>query len=157
VGLGHVYHSVFISYGGPDRDAAHRLNHALSRAGVETYFFPEDAVPGHPIETEMRDGVEGHGRTLLLCSANSVGRPGWLFEAAHALKLEKIDQHTRLIPIALDQGLWNWQPEPEHEDLKTSILDRAYADFTDITDNPTAFNEALGLLLQGLIDTEHLS
>jgi hypothetical protein len=68
-----------------------------------------------------------------------------------------MDQHTRLIPIALDQGLWNWQPEPEHEDLKTSILDRAYADFTDITDNPTAFNEALGLLLQGLIDTEHLS
>lgn len=157
VGLGHVYHSVFISYGGPDRDAAHRLNHALARAGVETYFFPEDAVPGHPIETEMRDGVGGHGRTLLLCSANSVGRPGWLFEAAHALKLEKMDQHTRLIPIALDQGLWNWQPEPEHEDLKTSILDRAYADFTDITDNPTAFNEALGLLLQGLIDTEHLS
>ncbi len=154
VGLGHVYHSVFISYGGPDREAARRLNLALSQAGVETYFFPEDTVPGHRIETEMRDGVEAHDRTLLLCSTNSVGRPGWQFEAYHAFKLEENDKLTRLIPIALDQGLWGWQPGPEHENLKTQILNRAYADFTNCSDDHDAFNEALGQLLKGLIKSK---
>ena len=150
VGLGHVYYSVFISYGGPDRETANRLNRALTQAGVETYFFPEDAVPGNIIESEMRDGVEGYERTLLLCSKNSVGRPGWLFEANHAIKLEGTDKLSRLIPVALDQGLWEWQPAPEHARLKAKILERAYADFTHCDNDQDAYNEALGKLLEGL-------
>ena len=152
VGLGHVYYSVFISYGGPDQESARRLDSALTNAGVETYFFPEDAVPGSSIESVMLDGVKAHDRTLLICSGNSVGRHGWLFEAQHALKLEEQDNVSRLIPITLDEGLWQWEPQaPEHKTLKDRLLNaRVAADFRGTAHNADTFNQALGRLLTSL-------
>jgi len=152
IGLGRSYYSVFISYGGPDAAQAQRLDRALSQAGAETYFFPEDAIPGNRIEAEMRDGVDKHDRTLLVCSRSAVGRLGWLFEALYARDLEERDGCDRLIPITLDDGLWEWQAEnPDHQELKRALLDRAAADFRGTIDNENAFNEALAKLLKSLI------
>ena len=41
-----MYFSVFISFGGPDEEAATRLNNFLKSSGVKTWFFPTHAIPG---------------------------------------------------------------------------------------------------------------
>jgi len=38
--------STFISYGGPDEAFARKLNDALEKRGVITFFFKDDAPPG---------------------------------------------------------------------------------------------------------------
>jgi hypothetical protein len=151
IGLGHSYHSVFISYGGPDTAEALRINAALTNAGVETFFYPEDAVPGVRIEAEMEAGVGRYDRTLLLCSETSHHRRGWLFEAHHALDLERRDGGTRLIPVTLDEGLWSWQPaDTAEKDLRQMLLDRTAADFRRTAGNEDAFNTAIAKLLVAL-------
>jgi hypothetical protein len=145
--------STFISYGGPDEAFAEKLRDALEDEGVTTFFFKADAVPGRKLHRTMREGVNTYDRMVLICSRESLDRPGVLNEIEETLARESRDGGTEyLIPIALDGYLWDkaepWTPE--NPDIKQAILDRVVGDFQGADKNEAKFMHALPSLLDAL-------
>lgn len=128
-GIFKMLQSTFISYGGPDTDFAQKLNDALLKNGVTTFFFAKDAIPGKKLHRLMRDGVNQHDRVILVCSKASLARPGVLNEITETLQREARDGGKEyLIPITLDDyvfGAW----KPEDPGVAQAIRDRVVADF----------------------------
>jgi len=154
VGLGRFYDRAFISYGGPDVAIASQLNRALLNSGVETFFYPEHALPGRLINEEMRLGVGDYDRVLLVCSSRSPGRPGWVFELQEALHRERRDGEGRvLLVLAVDDGLWTPWPS-ELEGARQALLLRNVADFRGCLEDPQRFNAGLHRVLHALQRTE---
>jgi len=121
--------STFISYGGPDEAFARKLNDALKRRGVTTFFFQEDAPPGERLHRVMRKGVNEHDRTILICSEASLQRAGLLNELEETLAREARDGgRTYLLPVRLDDYvLKGWAPH--NPDVAQTVRDRVIADF----------------------------
>jgi transcriptional regulator with XRE-family HTH domain len=82
------YTSVFISYGQPDEAVASRLYAELTANGVTCFFFPVTATPGEQLHRTMSDAIRTYDRVLLLCSMNSLSRPGVLNELQHLFARE---------------------------------------------------------------------
>ena len=95
-----MHKSLFISYGGPDENIVTEINRLIKSKGVKTWFFPEDALPGDKLHRIMHDGVNNHDRVLLVCSEQSLSRPGVLNEIERVLEREaKEGGKEILIPI----------------------------------------------------------
>ncbi|KIO36759.1 toll/interleukin-1 receptor domain-containing protein [Shewanella sp. cp20] len=118
-----MYQSIFISYGGPDEEAAGTLNKALKSVGVSTWFFPDDSIPGQKLHRMMHDGVNKHDKVLLVCSKDSLTRNGVLNEIERVLEREaKEGGSDILIPVTLDDYIFTeWNPE------RTDIADQIKA------------------------------
>ena len=149
VGLGRAYERVFISYGGPDQMIAERFNRALQNVGVDTFYYPEDSIPGRSITEEMKDGVSQYDRVLLLCSLTSPERPGWRFELQRAMERERQQGSPALIIAAVDDGLWTPWPA-EIEPARRKLLERTVADFRGALDDEERFNNQLARVLTAL-------
>lgn len=121
--------STFISYGGPDEAFARKLDEALKRRGVVTFFFKDDAPAGENIHRVMRKGVNEHDRVILICSKASLERPGLLNELEETLKREARDGgRAYLLPIRLDDYVIDgWMPK--EPDVAQTVRDRVIADF----------------------------
>jgi uncharacterized protein YjbI with pentapeptide repeats len=121
--------STFISYGGPDEAFARKLNEALKRGGVTTFFFKDDAPPGERLHRVMHKGVNEHNRTILICSEASLQRPGLLNELEETLEREALDGgQTYLIPVRVDDYVLDgWAPG--RGDLARRVRGRVIADF----------------------------
>lgn len=134
--------STFISYGGPDEAFARKLNDALEKRGVRTFFFKDDAAPGERLHRLMRKGVNDHDRTILICSESSLQRPGLLNELEETLARESRDGgQTYLIPIRLDDYVISgWKPRDP--DVARAVRDRVIADFRE-HENPSRFEAQL--------------
>ncbi|MCS0539975.1 toll/interleukin-1 receptor domain-containing protein [Aeromonas veronii] len=121
-----MYNSIFISYGGPDQEAATILNRDLKAVGVSTWFFPEDSIPGQKLHRMMHEGVNKHDKVLLICSRESLTRNGVLNEIERVLEREaKEGGADILIPVTLDDYIFNeWNPERADiaEQLKTRVI-----------------------------------
>jgi len=142
--------SVFISYGGPDEAAATRLNRALEARGVKTFLFTHDAKAGQPLHRMMRDNVNEHDWVLLLCSRNSLNRPGVLNEIEESLRRSsRGGGQNILVPIALDDYVFaEWKPA--RADLALYIRDLVIAKFTDAFQSEGALDEATDRLVEQL-------
>lgn len=143
--------SVFISYGGPDERFATKMNDALRRVGVRTFFFPDDAIPGAKLHREMSKGINEFERILLICSSNSLNRPGVVNELEKALQREAREGgHAILIPITIDDYVFrDWRPE--NTDVAQEVRDRVIADFRNTHEDSAAFERALGRVVAALI------
>lgn len=121
--------STFISYGGPDEAFARKLNDALERRGVNTFFFKDDAPAGEKLHRVMRKGVNGHDRVILVCSKASLQRPGLVNELEETLARESRDGgRTYLLPVRLDDYVIDgWTPKDP--DVAAAVRDRVIADF----------------------------
>ena len=138
--------STFISYGGPDEEFAKQLRENLQRNGVKTWLYCEDSVPGTRIHRETRAGIREYDRVILICSENSLSRPGVLAEIKHTLgREEKAGGAELLIPVAVDRFVYDWAPERAPE-IAEAIQERGIADFT----NPNRFSDSLAKLLTAL-------
>jgi transcriptional regulator with XRE-family HTH domain len=144
------YHSVFISYGGPDEMFARALYDALMKAGVETFFFPESAPPGQRLHRTMSSGVNQYGRILLICSKASLGRPGVLNELEQVLAREAREGGAELlIPVTIDEYVFDgWRPE--REDIATQVRDRVIADFRSAAPATPDFARRIDRILRQL-------
>jgi hypothetical protein len=149
-GLFNLMHSTFISYGRPDEQFATKLQEALQANGVRTFLFRKDAVPGQVISDVMRDQVRGNDRIVLICSENSLNRPGVLNEMELTLRREAREGgHTLLIPIALDDYVYEgWKPD--NKSLKEAVLERVIADFVGAETDQTLFDHGIERLLAAL-------
>jgi len=151
-GLFRLMRSTFISYGGPDIEFARMLQEALQRAGVRTFFFAKDAVPGQKLHSVMRDGVTRYDRVLLICSRASLDRPGVLNEIEQTLTREARDGgESYLIPITLDDYVFEWAPS--RLELADEVRSRVVADFRGAATNPTVFADAMKRLIRALRTT----
>jgi hypothetical protein len=150
VGLGHVYRTVFISYGGPDEPVARRFHDALLRSGVTTYFYKEDAVPGRIIDDEMKTQIRNYDHVLLICSRSAPERPGWRFEMEQALQREENEgQGKVLLPVSIDDCVnadSPWKTDP----LLNTLCHRDVTPFQGTLDDPDQFNKSLGRILKRL-------
>jgi hypothetical protein len=141
--------TVFISYGGPDEEYVSAINSALRAAGVSTWFFPDNAVPGQKLHRVMSTGVNEHDRVLLVCSKNSLGRNGVLNEIERALEREAREGGGDvLIPIAIDDFVFSeWQPA--RQDIAEQVRSRVVGKFPG-TAAGSAFDEALAKVVKAL-------
>jgi len=135
-----MHKTVFISYGGPDEAVAEKINKALKSKGVKTWFFPDDADPGAKLHRVMHDGVNTYDRVLLLCSKESLGRPGVLNELERVLEREAREGGAEiLIPVALDDYVYgDWAPD--RSDLASQIRSRV---ITKISIDSTDFEKTI--------------
>jgi uncharacterized protein YjbI with pentapeptide repeats len=141
--------STFISYGAPDVVFARRLHAELRRNGVMTFFFEHDAIPGKKLHDVMREEVNRYDRVVLVCSKDSLDRPGVRNEIEQALAREaRAGGESFLIPIALDDYIFQWQPN--RPGMALEIRDRVVADFRGASDNTQQFEVAMKLLLRAL-------
>jgi hypothetical protein len=136
--LKEIMSSTFISYGTPDEKFAGKLNEDLTKNGITTFFFPLDATFGEKLHSTMHR-INDYDRTILLCSSQSLDRPGLQYELEKTLEREAREGgKSYLIPIALDDYLFNgWNPV--RQNLRTEILNRVVADFTDMNNYSTQF------------------
>ena len=144
------YYSVFISYGGPDEDIARRIHETLRLRGVNTFFFPESAVPGVRLHRTMHDGVNEYDRIILLCSNKSLNRRGVLNEIEQLLVRESEEGGSELmIPIVIDNYLFDsWNPQKE--DLRHQVVTRVVADFRGMEEDDTVFGVGIERILKAI-------
>ena len=134
--------STFISYGSPDEVFAKKLHENLQLRGVRTFFFPEHAEPGERLHRIMRKGVNDFDRVILICSRQSLDRPGVLNEIEEVLAREARDGGASyLIPVRLDDYVFNgWAPP--NSDIAQAVRDRVVANFEDAIRDNRHFEEA---------------
>lgn len=150
VGLGHIYRTVFVSYGGPDEAAARRLYDALIRSGVTAYFYKENAMAGRVIDEEMLSQIQKHDHVLLICSRAAPDRRGWRFELEAALKREELEGNGKvLLPVSIDDCLTADSPW-ERDPLLRNLWQRNVTPFEGTFDDPALFNKGLGRILRAL-------
>ncbi len=150
-GLFNLMHSTFISYGGPDEEMATRIYHSLNAAGVRTYLFKKHAIFGRSLSHTMRSGVRDFDRIILLCSENSLTRPGVQNEIELSLQREAAEGGKMLlVPIALDRFVFDdWSPQnPDH---KEAIMRRVIGDFVGSETDQNKYRDGIRRLLEALI------
>lgn len=142
-----MHKSLFISYGGPDEELARKINENLKSRGVETWFFPADALPGDKLHRAMHNGVNTHDRFLLICSESSLKRPGVLNEIERVLEREAKEGGTEiLIPVTLDDYVYSdWSPE--RPDISAQIKSRVISKITSDLDQ---FEKSIEKLVKAL-------
>lgn len=144
------WESAFISYGSPDQPFAEKLNSALKKRGVHTFFFAHDTTPGEKAHHFMSKGVNEYDRTILVCSQQSLERLPVLNELDLVLSRESREGgSSRLIPVTLDRYMYDgWTPRTKY--LKTSVLDRSVCNFMESEKDEAQFDLALEQLLLAL-------
>jgi hypothetical protein len=142
--------STFISYGGPDEAFARKVYDCLRRHGVLTFFFPETARVGERLGNEVYRGVQDHDRVLLICSRDSLNRPGVVNEIQEALDREARDGGaTYLLPVMLDDFvLTGWRAS--HPELAERLGRRIIADFRRAQGSRRAFNTGMNRVIDVL-------
>ena len=119
-----MYKTLFISYGGSDKENAIKIKNSLKSKGIKTWFFPDDALPGDKLHRVMHDGVNNHDRVLLICSEQSLSRTGVLNEIERVLEREANEGgQDILIPITIDSYVYrDWASE--RKDIASQIRNR---------------------------------
>jgi hypothetical protein len=143
------YHSAFISFGGPDEALAARVNQWLKARAVETFFFPDSAVPGKKLHRLMSDGVKNSDRVILLCSKNSLNRTGVLNELERVFEREAEEGGADVLtPISVDDFVFSeWSPE--RPDIADQVRSRVIAKLP-YNASSDELNETMGKILEAL-------
>jgi hypothetical protein len=142
--------STFISYGGPDEKFARRIYDALRAHKVPLFFFPETARVGERIDNEVFRRLQEHDRVLLLCSRDSLDRPGVISEIQETLDREARDgSATYLLPVMIDDYvLTGWRAS--HPELAERVGRRIIGDFRKTRRNKGAFDAAVARVVDVL-------
>jgi len=142
--------STFISYGGPDEAFARKLYEVLRAHRVIVFFFPETAMVGGRIDDEVFRRIQEHDRVLLICSRDSLNRPGVLNEIQETLDREARDGGaTYLLPIMLDDYvLTGWRKS--HPELAERIGRRIIGDFRGTKRSKRTFDAAVARVIDAL-------
>lgn len=159
--------SVFISYGRPNHYIAEALRTDLRDSGVKTWWFPEDARAGARIHREVRSSIGKFDRMVLLCSRDSLVRPGVINEIEECLQREaKEGGSDVVIPVVLDdvfeQLWWTWDGEggtlpraeqERREDLHDVLMQRVHVDLRETTTGGAKWQVAVRRVLAALRQT----
>jgi hypothetical protein len=144
------FQSVFLSYGGPDEPFARKLFKEMTDRDIKVFFFPETATPGQRLHRTMSEGIHEYERVLLICSANSLDRPGVVNEIEQVLAREAREGGAELLmPITIDDYVfkrWN----PSRVDIARQVRDRVVIDFSGTEFSPKKFQDRFDRILKAL-------
>ncbi|MEO0600103.1 MAG: toll/interleukin-1 receptor domain-containing protein [Myxococcota bacterium] len=147
--------SVFLSYGSPDAAFADRLRTDLSENGVKTWYYPIDAMPGEAILSHIESALGHFDRMVVCCSRAGLVRPGVVHELDAALRRERAEGSTVLLPVLVDDvfetgsQVPGWWPT-ERADVYEALHSRVCADLRRCVPGSGPWNDELGRLLVAL-------
>lgn len=163
------FYACFISYSTRDEWFAEPLDQDLNEAGIKTWKWDRDAVRGRDLAQSIDVAIRNHDKTILVCSANSLTSPQVEQEIQRALDKEvqiktanaerrkealsrgepppTVDADV-LIPIRLDDTIFNWDSH-----LKSEVTRRMVADFTNASPGSDKYNRELQALIKALNPT----
>ena len=144
------YYSTYISYSRTDADRAFalKLYERLKAEGVSCWLYDHDMNPGE-VELDTAERAIREAEKLLLCCSATSLESWWVHdELDKAIEKERDhwqDRRLLLIPLRLDDHLWEW------ESGKASIVrSRHPADFVGWQEDPQKFDEQLHRVLRAL-------
>ncbi|ANM29229.1 hypothetical protein ABI59_05940 [Acidobacteria bacterium Mor1] len=146
------FYSAFISYALPDEEFARRLSADLRDNGVRCWFAPEDLKAGDRIMNTINDAIRVQDKLIVILSKHSIERDWVEHEVKQALKAEVERGRDLLVPIRLDNAVFEcgfgWAKEIRAAHRPSG---RHIADFTDWKNHET-YGSAFEKLLR---DLEH--
>ncbi len=142
------YYSSFISFGAVDAAFTDKLYESLIGRGVSCWKYDESAVMGRGVWDNIGHAIRNYDKLIVICSRDSLGRPGVLREIERALQKEDhlkkqgaVDTDV-LFPIMLDDYVLNEWEHPR----KADVVAKDVGDFRD----PAKYDKAMERLLHAL-------
>ena len=96
------FYSCFISYSHKDEEFVERLHRWLQGKGVRCWYAPHDLPTGARIRSAIDASIEVHDKLLLVLSEHSVSSDWVEQEVETALRREREQNATVLLPVRLD-------------------------------------------------------
>ncbi len=138
------YANCFVCYGEPDLVFAEKLVTELKAKGVPCWIYSLDSTPGEKTWKEIGQRRREAGKMIILCSSKALVRDGVLKEIE-----EQIDEDVeKMVPVSLD-NLWKepgFRVMRGQRDLKPFLMQRNYADFSDLSKYDENFKKLLKAL-----------
>jgi len=123
--------SCFISYAHEDRLFATRLHEDLTEIGVRCWLDAQELRIGDSLIDSIESGLRVSDRMVAVVSSHALGSDWLATELKLALELEKHRSSKVILPVRLDDAIFQAQ-----NPVWTSVRSRYMADFTGWTDPP---------------------
>ncbi len=141
---------VFFSHSWANKDFAGKLYEALIDAGVQVWYDEKKMKPGDDIYEGINRGINVYDKLILVCSKDSLN--SWwvneelnrIFKKERDYQKEKKGKERLLIPITIDDTIFNWEGAKAE-----SIKDKIIGDFRGWEDD-VKFEKALRELIMAL-------
>jgi len=145
------FYQCFISYSTRDEAFAARLNEDLNQAGVKTWKWNLDALPGRGLRDNIDFAIRNYDKMILVCSAHSLTSRPVEREIERALRKEdqlreqgNVDTDV-LVPIMLDGFVLHWD-SPYAADVTRYYI----PDFSSATPDSAKYKQELDKLVEAL-------
>jgi hypothetical protein len=150
------FFSCFISYCDADEAFARRLHHDFRELGIRCWKYDVDALIGRGVWDNIDSAIRLHDKAIVICSRESLQRPGVLREIERALnredelvRISADEPHTDtdiLVPIRLDSHvLRGWRHA-----RKADVTAKHIGDFRGWSDDRAVYAAAFSKLLHSL-------
>ena len=140
------YYSCFISYCESDSRFVDRLHRELGLAMVDCWRWKDDARVGQGLWNEIDGAIRDRSRVLLVASREAFNSPAVNREIERAIRLEDELKRDVLMPVALDDFVFNEWTSGRRAD----VLGKMIADARGWEENPSKFDEVRERLIRDL-------
>jgi len=140
------YHSCFVSYCDSDEKFVARLHRDLLLASIQCWKWKENARLGAGLWNEIDQAIQDHGKVVLVASRTSLNSPAVKREIERALRIEDETNRDVLLPITLDDFIFNeWQGG-----RRADVLGKMVADARGWEESPAKYDELRERLIRDL-------
>ena len=140
------FYSCFISHSSEDRAFADQLHGDLQDVGVRCWYFWEDAKWGEPLWEEIDQNIRGYDKLIVICSEISLQSGPVLREVERVLQREDAERKSILLPITIDNHLFNTWKHPR----KADVLAKVVGDFRKWDADARRYRAGIARLLRAL-------
>jgi len=161
------YYTCFISFGSPDAEFADRLCKDLTDKKVRCWKYDEATIIGRGIWANIDRAIETYDKVILICSQDSLNRPGVVNEIERALQKEeklskenarrikeadakgeepKLPDEDVLCPVRLDNYVLDEWKHPR----KADVTKKTIGDFREWKTNKKKYDLEFRKLLHAL-------
>ena len=103
-------YSCFLCHSKRDKEFVDKLYSDLLASSISCWYFPEDAVFGKGVWSEIDGKIQSSEKVIVVCSSNSLQSSPVIREIERVLQREDVEKKDILIPIAIDNYIFqNWQ------------------------------------------------
>lgn len=137
--------SCFISYSAKDREFADKLGEGLEEAGIRAWLDVKDLKVGDRWTDQIDRAMTMHDKVLLVLSRHSVRSPWVRYEVEKALNIETARKTSFLVPIRIDDAIFEVQ-----EEWGAQLREKQIGDFREWGD-PLRFNRSIARVARDLM------